>query len=121
MQIISDGVRSSRPGHECGRFLLTNLNVLEISLLRSISENMRRKWNRHDIVPRPLLQIFFDWHYLPSKPENGLDLWKLLDWLNVGPYENVDHAEGSKILFEMIVDQEVKSRSSARKKLCKGF
>ena len=116
MPIITDGVRSSRPGRECGRFLSVNLNVLEISLLRSISESMRRKWNRRDIVPRPLLQLFYDWRYLPSKPEKGWELWKLLDWLNVGPYKTRAHAEGSKILFEMIVEEEIKPRSPARKK-----
>ena len=72
---------------------------------KSISDNMRKKWEKYNILTLKILLYFYDMGFLPSVPVKRMSLDDLTDWLFFGPYDSPEHQDGSEYLYEKIIQE----------------
>jgi hypothetical protein len=107
MSILSEGVFSSISFHGLGVFRFDRISYEHKVLLKSISKRDRQKFDRLGLVPKQLLQVFWDLGFLPGevRPKEGMRIQKLLDFLQNGHYLDDRSCARGKYLRAKIMDE----------------
>jgi len=107
MSILEDGVNSSISYFGRGMFRFDRISDEQKLLLKTITKRQRRKFREKRLIPRQLLQVFWDLDYLPgeNRPDEGMRIPVLLNFLREGKYrDETNRARG--ILLHDKIDQE---------------
>ncbi|MBW2609184.1 MAG: hypothetical protein JRC68_02440 [Deltaproteobacteria bacterium] len=104
MSLLDQGVFSSVSYNGIGPFRFDIISYQHKKLLKSIVKRQRSKYKKYDLVPWQLLQIFWEWGFLPGEemPKEGMKIPVLLEFLNQGEYTNDRHRKRCEWLYERI-------------------
>lgn len=107
MSILKDGVFASVSYHGNRMFRFDRISYEHKMLLKSITQRQRRKFIVSGLIPKQVLQVLWDWDYLPGKekPQEGMRIKVLLEFLRSGTYRSKkNHANG--VWLRDIIDKE---------------